>query len=88
VFSEEPAAKTASVLVVEDCTLTQHVITSLLKELTPMVSQAFDGEQAIQLCDQHQYDIIFMDILMPKISGLEATKRIRKSGKNTWVREY
>ena len=85
IFNEEPTSKPASVLVVEDCTLTQHVITSLLKELTPHVAQAFDGEQAIFKCDEAQYDIIFMDMNMPKINGLQATQRIRKSGKNTWV---
>lgn len=85
IFSEEPATKSASVLVVEDCKLTQHVITSLLKELTPHVNQAFDGEEGINMCDKSQYDIIFMDMNMPKINGLQATQRIRKSGKNTWV---
>lgn len=69
IFSEEPATKSASVLVVEDCKLTQHVITSLLKELTPHVNQAFDGEEGINMCDKSQYDIIFMDMNMPKING-------------------
>lgn len=85
VFSEEPITRQVCVLVVEDCTLTQHVITSLLKELTPNVSQAYDGEQAIKLCDENQFDIIFMDMGLPKIDGLTATQRIRKVGKNTWV---
>jgi CheY-like chemotaxis protein len=78
IFSEEPETKSASVLVVEDCRLTQHVITSLLKELTPKVNQAFDGEEGITMCDNAQYDIIFMDMNMPKINGLQATQRIRK----------
>eukprot|EP00039_Didymoeca_costata_P013399 m.203227 g.203227 ORF g.203227 m.203227 type:complete len:454 (+) comp15759_c2_seq1:254-1615(+) len=85
IFSEEPTSRSASVLVVEDCTLTQHVITSLLKELTPHVHQAFDGEQAIKMCDEQQFDIIFMDMGLPKIDGPTATQRIRKVGRNTWV---
>lgn len=39
-------------LVVEDCSLTQHVICTLLKELTNSVTQAFDGEQALQMCER------------------------------------
>eukprot|EP00051_Salpingoeca_urceolata_P001164 m.39020 g.39020 ORF g.39020 m.39020 type:complete len:531 (-) comp11228_c0_seq2:253-1845(-) len=71
--------KTARVLVVEDCTLTQHIICSLLKKLTNHVEQAFDGEQAIVQCSQTAFDIIFMDIHMPKVNGLEATHHIRNT---------
>jgi DNA-binding NarL/FixJ family response regulator len=58
---------------VEDDSLTQHVICTLLNELTPKVTQAFDGEEGIAKCDTEQFDIIFMDMNMPKINGLEAT---------------
>ena len=74
-----PMPKTARVLVVEDCTLTQHVITSLLKELTANVEQAFDGAQAILSCNTTTFDVIFMDIHMPKVNGLEATHHIRST---------
>lgn len=74
-----PQPKTARVLVVEDCTLTQHVITSLLKELTANVEQAFDGAQAILACNSTTFDVIFMDIHMPKVNGLEATHHIRST---------
>ena len=81
IFSEEPATKSASVLVVEDCKLTQHVITSLLKELTPHVNQAFDGEEGINMCDTSQYDIIFMDMNMPKINGKQLPVSECKDGR-------
>ncbi|EDQ87040.1 uncharacterized protein MONBRDRAFT_27791 [Monosiga brevicollis MX1] len=71
----------ARVLVVEDCTLTQHVITSLLRELTDNITQATDGEQAIELCHQQHFDIIYMDIHMPKIGGVQATQQIRASSR-------
>lgn len=74
--------KTARVLVVEDCTLTQHVIIGLLSKMTTNVSQAFDGEQAVQMCQQHQFDLILMDMAMPKLNGLEATGHIRSNSKN------
>lgn len=71
--------KSARVLVVEDCSLTQHVICTLLKELTNSVTQAFDGEQGLQMCQSQGFDIIFMDIHMPKLGGLQATYTIRNS---------
>eukprot|EP00038_Savillea_parva_P028588 m.65961 g.65961 ORF g.65961 m.65961 type:complete len:531 (+) comp8326_c0_seq3:2559-4151(+) len=77
--------KTARVLVVEDCKLTQHVIIGLLSKLTDNVSQAFDGEQAVEMCQRHQFDLILMDMAMPKLNGLEATRRIRTSGKNMYA---
>lgn len=77
--------RTARVLVVEDCKLTQHVIIGLLSKLTSNVSQAFDGEQAVDMCQKHQFDLILMDMAMPKLNGLEATRHIRTSGKNMSV---
>lgn len=79
VLSEPIRPKTAMALVVDDCKLTQHVICSLLKDLTSNVHQAFDGEQAILACDAHAFDVIFMDIRMPKVNGLEATHHIRQA---------
>jgi len=77
--------RTARVLVVEDCKLTQHVIIGLLSKLTSNVSQAFDGEQAVEMCHRHQFDLILMDMAMPKLNGLEATQHIRTSGKNMYA---
>eukprot|EP00035_Acanthoeca_spectabilis_P007471 m.136919 g.136919 ORF g.136919 m.136919 type:complete len:476 (-) comp13967_c0_seq3:6642-8069(-) len=77
--------RTARVLVVEDCKLTQHVIIGLLSKLTSNVSQAFDGEQAVDMCQKHQFDLILMDMAMPKLNGLEATRHIRTSGKNMYA---
>ena len=52
----------------------------------PVLRQAFDGEQAITLCSQHHYDIIYMDIHMPNIGGLQATYHIRNSSNmNTYT---
>lgn len=42
-----------------------------------IVGEAVNGEQAIQLANQHQPDLILMDINMPKLSGLAATQQIK-----------
>ncbi|MFC7539720.1 response regulator [Siccirubricoccus deserti] len=44
------------------------------------VDLATDGDEAVALALQHDYDIVLMDILMPALSGIEATRKIRHSG--------
>eukprot|EP00049_Salpingoeca_infusionum_P008738 m.143905 g.143905 ORF g.143905 m.143905 type:complete len:500 (+) comp14109_c0_seq1:419-1918(+) len=73
------------VLVVDDCHLTQHVICTLLKQLTDDVSQAFDGSQAIDMCQAKAFDIIYMDIHLPNVSGVQATQQIRTSVLNAYT---
>jgi NarL family two-component system response regulator LiaR len=43
-----------------------------------LVGEAGDGEEALSMCDQAHPDVILMDLVMPKISGAEATRAIRK----------
>ena len=40
----------------------------------------FDGDQALELINKNKFDIVFMDIKMPVMNGLEATSEIRKAG--------
>eukprot|EP01135_Chromosphaera_perkinsii_P000120 Nk52_evm16s32 gene=Nk52_evmTU16s32 len=71
---------TLSCLVVEDNPVTQRFITAYLEKLQILVGQAFDGNEAVRLCTSNKYDVIFMDISMPIMNGIEATRVIRKTG--------
>ncbi len=66
------------VLVVDDHDLVRLGICRMLSELTDLevVGQANSGEQAILLVRELRPDIVFMDIRMPGMGGLEATRRI------------
>ena len=63
-------------LVAEDNVINQKLITRVLKDFGLSVTVANNGEEAFLLRKQNDYDIIFMDIQMPVMGGIEATKEI------------
>ena len=68
------------VLVADDHTLVRQGIRSLLALTSDIeiVGEAADGRQAIEKVRQLAPDVVLMDLAMPKMGGLEATRRIRK----------
>lgn len=71
------------VLLVEDNIQLNKALTTLLKRNSYLVDSALDGEEALLYLDDYQYDVIVLDIMLPKVDGLEVLRRTRKKGNQT-----
>jgi len=74
-------APDAKVLVVDDNEFNIRVAEGLIGLFKINVQTAFSGKEAIEMVQKNDYDIVFMDHMMPEMDGVEATGRIRDLGK-------
>ena len=65
------------VLVVDDDLLNQEVISEFLAIGDYAIDLADDGQQAVEMVENNDYDLVLMDIMMPTMDGVVATRAIR-----------
>lgn len=74
---ESPLTKELDILVVEDNIINQKVVIKVLERLGYAADIAVNGFEAIKKVKENAYDLIFMDMEMPEMDGIEATYRIK-----------
>ena len=66
-----------TILYVEDNEMNRKIVRDLLKGTSYRLLEAPDGESGIAMAVEHHPDLILMDVQLPKISGLDATRALR-----------
>jgi DNA-binding response OmpR family regulator len=73
------------VLVVEDSLRLRQTVATWLRRNGFAVDTSADGEDALFLAETNNYDVIVLDIMLPKLDGLALLQRLRRNGKRTHV---
>ncbi|MDR3491863.1 MAG: ATP-binding protein [Gammaproteobacteria bacterium] len=76
------ASHQATILVVEDDSKDQIYIKNILEKAGLQVVIASNGSQAVELCNQHQFSAITLDLLLPDMSGRDVYQKVHVSSKN------
>ncbi|MCU7836887.1 MAG: response regulator [gamma proteobacterium symbiont of Taylorina sp.] len=80
--TEIPCWAQEKLLLVEDIIINQEIITAILEETRINIDVADNGIEAIKKIQENYYDVVLMDVQMPIMDGIEATKIIRQKEKN------
>jgi YesN/AraC family two-component response regulator len=74
--------KKLTAMVVEDEGVANELLSSTFKNFFSEVSSAFNGKEAIEMFERIKPDIVFVDIVMPEMDGIELSRRLREMNPN------
>jgi two-component system chemotaxis response regulator CheY len=83
----EPAGETVRVVIADDVEALRRLITRVLTNRGgfEIVGEAQDGDEAVALTNRFQPDLLILDLMMPKKSGVEVLREVRDSSPSTKV---
>ncbi|MEK1348892.1 response regulator transcription factor [Limosilactobacillus fermentum] len=74
-----------NILLAEDEKQLSRALVTAMQATGYHVDPAYNGQEAVDLAGQRSYDVIILDIMMPKLNGIEALKQLRQTGNKTYV---
>ena len=83
--TERSAARKKRILIVDDSTTTRELEKSILLSAGYLVDEAIDGVDALAKVDKKRYDLLVVDVQMPRMDGLTFTKRVKGSDKHSEI---
>ena len=73
------------VLVVDDNEMNRDMLSRRLQRQNYQVMMAEDGEKALEMIQNHSFDLVLLDIMMPKLSGYEVLEKIKKDEETRYI---
>ncbi len=73
------------VLIVEDSKILQRTVAAALRKAGYAVDATGDGEEGLWFAQQHAYDVIVLDLMLPGLDGLSILQRLRRQGQTTQI---
>jgi CheY-like chemotaxis protein len=70
----------AKVLIADDDRMVRALLHEMLTDMGHTVVEAENGQEAVELCARERPDVVILDFLMPKLSGLDALQAMRQRG--------
>ncbi|KOH43813.1 response regulator [Sunxiuqinia dokdonensis] len=74
-----------SILIVDDENFNRYLLKGILEKWNLQVRECVNGQEAVDLCKTTHFDLIFMDVRMPVLDGMEASKQIIAGDKQTKI---
>ncbi len=74
-----------SVLITEDTQFMRKTLRDLISDHYEVVGEAENGKECLEMMDEHDPDLITLDVIMPEMDGLEALPKIKKKNENQKV---